>query len=228
MRKNLVIVPCGDNSLHSNWLNENQDFDLALIYYGDSDEMFQKYQENAKFSIRQKGQKWHLIHFLITKYEKELKDYEYFWFPDDDLDADYKKINVLFALNNDFKLSLSQPSLEGYVSFDIERKVENSILRFTNFVEIICPVMDNNTLFKLLETFILNQSGWGLDFLWPKLLNYPTNKIAIIDEVTVTHTKPIAGDYSRFTVKPIDELNHLFKRYNLTWSQQILSTIQKW
>lgn len=31
-------------------------------------------------------------------------------------------------------------------------------------------------------------TGWGLDFIWPYLLRYPTNKIAVLDEVCVTHT----------------------------------------
>ena len=41
MKKNIVIVPCGDNSLHLNWLSENQNFDLGFIYYGNSDEKFE-------------------------------------------------------------------------------------------------------------------------------------------------------------------------------------------
>jgi hypothetical protein len=228
MKKNIVIVPCGDNSLHTKWLHDNQNFDLGIIYYGNSEETFNAYKTNAKFAINKKGEKWHLINFLINHYKNELSNYEYFWFPDDDLESDYEKINNLFDKNYEFKLWLSQPSLDGYVSHDIERKVENSILRFTNFVEIICPVMSKETLKKLLDTFVLNQSAWGLDFLWPKLLDYPNNRIAIIDDVTVTHTKPIGSDYSRFTKKPIDELTELFNKYGLTWSQLTLTTIQKW
>ncbi len=30
-------------------------------------------------------------------------------------------------------------------------------------------------------TFVL--VGWGLDFVWPFLLKYPRNKIAVIDQV---------------------------------------------
>ena len=30
-------------------------------------------------------------------------------------------------------------------------------------------------------------AGWGLDWLWPFLLDYPAGKIAIIDEVRSTH-----------------------------------------
>lgn len=227
MNKNIVILPCGDNSLHMNWLSNNQNFDLGLIYFGDSTEIFETYKKNSDIILNLKGQKWFLISEFLKEKKELLNNYEYFWFPDDDLMTDSTSINKLFELNHFFKLWLSQPTIDGYVSHEIERKVEDSILRFTNFVEIICPLMSKETLEKLSETFLINKSCWGLDFLWPKILEYPTNKIAIIDEVTVTHTKPVGGDYSRFEKKPIDELHELFQQYNLTWSQKVLSKINK-
>lgn len=225
--KNLIIVPSGDNSLHNNWLGENNNFDLIIIYYGDSDEIFEKYSKECKMIIRAKGQKWHLIHDFISENDEVVSNYEYIWFPDDDLDSNSESLNNLFDINLQFKLWLSQPSLDGYVSFDIERKVENSILRFTNFVEIICPMMNYKTLKTLLKFFNVNESGWGLDFLWPKVLGYPSNKIAIIDNVTVIHTRPVGSDYSRFKKTPMDELNELFHKHNLTWSQHTYTTINK-
>ena len=30
-------------------------------------------------------------------------------------------------------------------------------------------------------------AGWGLDWLWPFLLGYPQNKIAVIDQVSIAH-----------------------------------------
>jgi hypothetical protein len=227
MYRNLVIVACGDNSLHSDWLLGDKNFDFGFIYYGDSDEKFEEYKKQSKYNLKKKGQKWHLIYDFIKIFEDEIKKYDYIWFPDDDLKTDFDSINRLFNINTDFKLNLSQPTLDGYVSFDIERRIDESILRFTDFVEIICPIMNIKTVFKLLDTFIYNDSGWGLDFLWPKILGYPENKIAIIDDVTVTHTRPVSGDYSRFKKKPMDELTELFQKYGLVWRQTVLNTIKK-
>jgi hypothetical protein len=53
---------------------------------------------------------------------------------------------------------------------------------------------------KLKETFDANYSSWGLDGIWPYLLNYPKNKIAIIDNISMIHTKPPGSPelYSKF------------------------------
>jgi hypothetical protein len=227
MNKNLIIVPAGDNSLHNNWLDENKNFDLIIIYYGNSDEIYEKYVTQSKLAIKTKGNKWHLIYDLLYNNDDIISQYDYVWFPDDDLDSNTESINRLFDINSQYDLWLSQPTLDGHVSFPIEQKVENSILRFTNFVEIICPVMKYDTIKTLLPYFNINESGWGLDFLWPKILGYPLDKIAIIDDVTVIHTKPVGGDYSRFKKEPIIELKEIFNKYNLSWSQDTFNTIPK-
>ena len=30
-------------------------------------------------------------------------------------------------------------------------------------------------------------AGWGLDFVWPFLLKYPKDKIAVLDDVCIYH-----------------------------------------
>jgi hypothetical protein len=227
MNKNLVIVCAGDLSLHNKWLDESKNFDLAIIYYGNSDEIASQYENHSSFFVKQKGHKWHMIKNFIKNNYNIIKNYNYFWFPDDDILSDVISVNSLFEINHNFKLSLSQPSLCGYVSYEIEKKQPNTILRFTNFVEIICPVMDFKTMMLLLDTFDLNESGWGLDYLWPKMLGTPTNKIAIIDEITVEHTRPVGGDYSRFKKTPTHELNELFAQHNLSFNQQTFLAINK-
>ena len=65
-----------------------------------------------------------------------------------------------------------------------------------------------------------------MDYLWPRLLGYPKDKIAIIDLVTVKHTNPIGETYEgRFSKEPMQELQELFFKYNLTFNQQTYSGI---
>jgi hypothetical protein len=226
MKKNLIIAPAGDNSLFIDWLGENQSFDVCTIYFGDSDEIFNEYKKNSKFCIKNKGQKWHLIYSFIKENINNISQYDFFWFPDDDLKTNVNDINTIFEISKKYDLELCQPSMTGHVSYQIERKVENSLLRFTSFVEIICPMMSKNTCFNLLETFIINESGWGLDYLWPKLLGYSQDKIAIIDKVEVEHTRPVGSNYSnRFKKEPMQELNELFRSHNLGFYQTVYKTI---
>jgi hypothetical protein len=54
----------------------------------------------------------------------------------------------------------------------------------------MAPMMNLDTVLKLKETFDVNYSSWGLDGIWSYLLGDPKDKIAIIDTVKMTHTKP--------------------------------------
>lgn len=226
MKKNLVIVPAGDDSLHLEWIKDTTNFDIIILYYGNSENVFLNYEKNVKKCVKMKGQKWQLLTDYILKNLGEIETYDYFWFPDDDLLTNTNDINKIFDICKNYDLWLCQPSLDGHVSYEIEKKVSGNLLRFTNFVEIICPMMSLNTLMKLVFYFNINESGWGLDYLWPKILDYPTNKISIIDDVTVTHTKAVGSDYSkRFKKEPMQELNEVFQKYNLSFNQQIYSKI---
>lgn len=226
MNKNLVMVPAGDSSLHTHWISGNCNFDLIIIYYGNSEDVYNEYKTQSLDCVKNKGEKWHLIHNYIKNNFDKIKHYEYIWFPDDDLLSNSDDINTLFNTNKEYELSLSQPSLDGYVSYDIEKKVEGSKLRFTSFVEIICPLMSFDTMCWLLDYFIVNQSGWGMDYLWAKLLGNPVDKIAIIDIITVTHTKPIAQNYNgRFKKEPMVELQELFHKHKLSFYQVVHSQI---
>jgi hypothetical protein len=227
IKKNLVIASVGDGSLHKNWLDEKQNFDLILIYFGDSDEMFENYKKDSIFTFRGKGEKGRLYYQTISNNLELINKYDFIWLPDDDLDTDYEQINLLFETHKKYGLSLSQPSIDGYVSYEIEKQNKSSILRYTNFVEVLCPLMDLETLLTIYPTYNLNESSWGLDYLWPKLLGYPTDKIAIIDLVLVTHTRPVGQTYARFKKTPMEELQELFSEHNLTWSQITYSSIQK-
>lgn len=216
MNSNLIIVTAGDHSLHSKWLGGNQQFDLVVIYYGDSEETYNKYKSESKLATKNKGEKWHLIRDFAEKNFGLLINYDYIWLPDDDLNTSVNDVNLLFEMSKTFKLWLAQPSISGYINHEILKNTENSLLRFSNFIEIQCPLIRKDIFFKLSSSFKLTESGWGLDCLWPKMLDYPTDKIAIIDAVIVQHTRPTGTDYSRFKTNPFDELRILLKWFQIT------------
>jgi hypothetical protein len=226
--KNLVICPAGDNSIHESWNTGNKNFDTAILYYGDNDDVYTKYSNNSKFCIKSKGQKGKLLYEFISNNISEIINYDFIWQVDDDIRSSSEDVNRFFDINKKYDLWLSQPAISNHVSFEIEKKNINKILRFTNFVEILCPCFSLKTLLFLFNTYTYNSSSWGLDFLWPKLLNYPTNKIAIIDDVEVNHTKPIASGYgNRFEKEPMVELKELFSKFNLLFNQVCFGDISK-
>lgn len=224
--KNLIIVCAGNDSLHLKWSKNTNCFDLVVLYYGDCDLTFNNFKSKSTNCFKVKGHKWHLISNYITNNLNKMFEYEYIWFPDDDLLTNSIDISTLFNVCKKYNLLMGSPALSGYVSHEIHKPQKNTLLRFTDFVEVICPVMHIDSVLKLHFSFTLNESAWGLDFLWPKLLGYPKDKIAIVDTVVVEHTRPIGSNYSnRFKIEPLTEMHNLFKEYNLTWKQNVYSSI---
>ena len=89
----------------------------------------------------------------------------------------------------------------------------NSLLRYVDFVEIMCPVFSTRALRVCRGSFRDSVSGFGLDHLWPALLGGARSRIAIIDSVGVIHTRPLGRNYVVQTA--IDEEAALLAAYRL-------------
>jgi len=227
MNPYLIISPIGNESLHPKWVKGQANFDLVLIYYGDDDNVAESNLQYTPYVYAAKGEKYHLIKSFIQSNIEFISNYTHIWIPDNDVSISTENINKLFKTANQYQLSICQPSMDGYVSHEITKPVSNSILRYTNFVEVLAPLFDLGSLLKIYETFDLNYSSWGYDYLWAHLLDYPKNKIAIIDDIIMTHTKPVGQSYSRFPRNPWDEMVELLYSYNIKKEEINYSQIWK-
>lgn len=186
---NLVIGVVGDGSLHSVWLRSRPDFDIFLVYYGDDDEVAESYRKQSDHFLRCKGTKYNIVHEIYETQKDLLEKYDYVFIPDDDLHMSTILINRVFELAAEYELDLCQPSIVGYYDVGFVLNVPESLLRFTNFVHVICPCFSKEGLVKCLPTFTRSKSCWGIDLLWNELLGRPKKKIAVIDDVTAVHTR---------------------------------------
>jgi len=212
--KNLVFSAVGDGSVHNTWLKGKKSYDIMLVYFGDNPEIAEKYESEVKYFYQKKSpSKFILLKDFIEEHKDIFKKYEYIWAPDDDVASSSENINNLFKTMKEFDLWLSQPAIEGFNSYSITRPQPGKKLRYTNFVEVMAPCFSLEKLLVLYPTFEESVSAWGLDFLWPALLGYPEDKIAIIDYSTANHTKQPGTDYSRFLVRPKTELENIRKKY---------------
>ena len=218
MKKNLVIAAVGDESVHSTWLaGADRSFDLALVYFGDRPRHFER---DAEYYVQRKGIKYALLHQLLTgELAESVSRYERVWLPDDDVAASTEQINLLFDLAAKYKLALSQPAIgRGDVSFKTLRAQPGYLLRYSRFVEMMCPLFSREALERLTPTFIANKSGWGVDWLWASM--YDEHEIAVIDAVAVDHTRPLqsGGVHRRLTamgVDPHQEQRDLLRRHGI-------------
>lgn len=197
-RRNLVILRAGDASLHRGWIAEpNRDFDLFISYYGKQPGL---HSTDAEYYEHRAGPKWSCLGDLLDAHPELLRDYDAFWFPDDDLSATTDVINRMFALFHGFSLSLAQPALtrDSFRSWDQLLERPEYVLRHVAFVEVMAPIFEKSALRACLPTFTMSRSGWGLDWVWPKLAGRGRpDSIAIIDATPVRHTRPLGGDLYR-------------------------------
>jgi len=190
MRRNLIVVRAGDYSLHRRWMNDSlaRKFDLLVSYYGT---LRGCYQTRADHYHEMQGPRWP-AHDWLWRNRREIFDrYDRVAFICDDVEAVTASWNLMFDLCEWFDLDLAQPAIGSYANHAFTQPVDGSLLRYTNYVEIMCPVFSRRALALCGDTFGRSVSGWGLEFLWAALLPYPQFRMAIVDQVCVHHTWPM-------------------------------------
>ncbi|MEK6205444.1 MAG: hypothetical protein N2B02_07445 [Amylibacter sp.] len=220
--RNLVIVRAGKNSLHKGWLANSSckpNWDLVISYYDKQAYEERKHTAGAQ-SVFYKGGKWDGIYKTVQELGI-LDRYQYIFLPDDDIKSDCQTINRLFQMMDEYALSVAQPSLacDSYFSHFHALQCDQFTLRFTNFVEIMVPCLRQDVFMLMLPEFKQNMSGFGLDMIWHRLQTIGDNKAAILDEISVCHTRPIGSQLQKLVVKSgktrIQEGQELCSKFNI-------------
>lgn len=187
-----MIVRCGDKSLHRSWIDGPRNWDLVVSYFGSDPS---KDFPEAVISHHYKGGKWDGLHDFFRLFPNMIDSYDFFWLPDDDIDASAATINSMFDLMTLHKLELAQPSLssDSYLSHLICAWNPLFEYRLVTFVEIMVPVLHVSVLRRVIPLIGAFKSGFGLDFVWQRFTSDPLKCVAIIDQVRVTHTRPVGG-----------------------------------
>jgi len=207
--RTLAIVRCGDKSLHRSWTGEIKDargFDVAISYFGSNEDL--TFSE-ANYIHRKKAGKWDGIYDFFQEFPETLERYDYFWLPDDDIEATPETVRKMIELADKHQLAAAQPALshESYYSHLITLRHPQYEVRYTNFVEIMVPLLSQETMKRSLPKFAKTKSGFGLDFIWGKWAEASGEKIGIIDAVEVFHTRPVGGDLHKMIAKTGDSSN---------------------
>lgn len=187
--RNLVISPIGDDSMHASWLADRpaRTFDVFLVHYGKRADFG---RGDADYYVSRRGFKWELLDYVARVHSDVLQRYDRIWCPDCDIRSDTAGVNRLFALCEEYHLQLAQPAIAaGDVTYQVLRKRPGLVLRYTPFVEVMCPLFTRDAFFAVQSTFLESRSGWGLDLLWPRL--FQPREMAVLDAVGVEHTGPL-------------------------------------
>lgn len=129
-----------------------------------------------------------------------------------DLDFTPESANVFVDICREEKFP--QPSLDHQSYFWRYVTLQQPFLRhrIVNFVEVMVPCFRTDLLDRLLPSFVLTKLGWGIDYTWYDLLDADSERMAVVDAVSVTHTRPIGGTLYKnntFEVTRLDEMNQV-------------------
>jgi hypothetical protein len=98
----------------------------------------------------------------------------------------------------------------------VTRQQTDCLLRFTFFVEVMAPAFRADALRLCLPVMQEDtRYGWGHDWVFPKLLGYPENKIAIVDACAVEHTRPVASNTDMSLA--FHEMRRISEKYGATF-----------
>ena len=199
MKPYLALFRSGPSSLHPHAVERlaEQNFDYALSWFGDEPPA----ADGAVFVHMQKGAKWPGLEQTLIAHWDTIQKYKYIWLPDDDLLCVPEQVSRMFSICDDLQLELAQPALtrDSYFSHAVTLQHTAFQLRFTNFVEIMAPVLSIDMLSRVFHTMAGNISGYGLDALWPRMSSI--GRVAIIDDTPVKHTRPVGGPNYAFSKK---------------------------
>ena len=223
----LVIVRAGDESLHERWLGQpsHRQWDLAISSFGEKAAA----ADQAVFVHKQAGAKWPGLVATMNAYRDTVDRYEYVWMPDDDIECDVDSVNRLFETVAEHELELAQPALtpDSHFSHTITLRHANFALRFTNLVELMVPIFSREFLQRVLPTMSDAISGWGLDGVWPQMSSL--GRVAIIDNVSVRHTRPVGGPNYKHSeaggLSPESERNRARARFGIEWGPEEAITL---
>ncbi len=216
LRRNLVISPIGQESVHTSWIDgsDARTFDLFLIHYGTRPGFG---REDATYYIERKGFKFELLYSALQTHGEVLGRYANIWCPDCDVRASTRSVNRLFELFDEYHLQMAQPSIaQGEVSYQSLRQRPGVILRYTPFVEVMCPIFTRQAFWRVSPTFVENRSGWGLDLIWPRY--FQPHEMAILDQVGVEHTgKLLRGEsyqkLAQLGINPGQDLERAIEKF---------------
>ena len=181
---NLVFSSVGDHGNLSSWLRGRRNFDLWVTYYGESPGRF---LEVADYYNERQGSKFQNLSFAYRTWPHLLDRYSAILVMDDDLLISGTSISSLFEVRERYDLWALQPAFDprGKISWPITRVNPYTRLRFTNFIEMACPLFRKDKLDAFMAVYDPDLVGWGCDWWFLDVMGEDLrDRVAVVDTIT--------------------------------------------
>lgn len=180
----LVFSSVGDRSGLHHWLRGQKNFDLWVTYYGTRPGRF---QDLADYYNARQGSKYQNLHYAYRRWGHLIARYSAVLVMDDDIVISGSRISRLFELRQRHDLWALQPAFSprGKISWPVTRVNRRNELRFTNFVEMTCPLFRRDKLDAFMAVYDPELIGWGCDWWFLEVLGDDLRgRVAVVDAIT--------------------------------------------
>jgi hypothetical protein len=207
MRSNLLVVAAGDSSLHQEWIGRDRSFDVFVIYYGADALRLAEYQTTSDRCFTAQGLKVALARKILLenlhfKQRFNFEDYNYIWFPDDDLRFPRGvDIEDIFATARALKADVFQAAIQNEdrdPPWAATKQIPDAFCHRTNIVELMAHGFSGTAFtyayLPAIHAMEFMNSGWGLEPIWMKIgeTNFRRPlRTFVLDCCPVIHTRPI-------------------------------------
>lgn len=142
--------------------------------------------------------KWRTIRAVLDRVDPD--DYDWFFFPDDDLEYPPGFLETFLGLLERHDIALAQPALtdDSHSTWPICTRDPGAELRITNFVEVMAPCFRRDALAALLPTIDAETSpmGYGFDLHWGIAGEAAGLRLGIVDATPIAHRmRPVGTHY---------------------------------
>jgi len=212
-RRFLVVVRAGAKSLHPQWLGAPgfaRNWDLQLSAYGDRTDAL---AHGDLPTVVDQGTKWDSLVRHFRAHPEILDRYDYVMLADDDVLMKGQDINRLFEMSAAHGLMVSQFALsrDSWITYPALMHCPGYTLRYTNHIDCMAPCIQSAYLKTLLPFIEKYSCGWGADHTWAMLMDDPPYRCAIVDEMTMVHTRKfqtgtLHRTFARLGADPLEEV----------------------
>jgi hypothetical protein len=196
-RNNLMICCASERSMHYAWLDGDRDHRNWDLYLAPYRPVLPAYSHDIKTDQIRYAKKFSALHDLLTR-DQWWRDYRNVMLVDEDVFAMPGTWSRFFDVADTLDMTMAAPALtpNSVHSHPVTVQQPGCRMRRVSFIESMMPCFRADTLSTLLPTFMADPTGagWGLDYVWAKLLDY--RGIYVIDETPVTHWRPNVYDRS--------------------------------
>jgi Protein of unknown function (DUF707) len=217
----LLISRVGPQSLHGHWLGDTGErgFDIILSAY--SGAVADPCRPGVVFEYRP-GTKVAGYAAIFEAHAALIARYDYIALFDDDLLVDCARIMQLFEIISSQNLKIAQPALthDSHFTFGALLRDRSFRLRYVNYIEMMCPVFRADTFENIKPLFSLGYES-GIDLIWCNLVCESSFDFAVIDAVTVQHTRAVGATKSANGFTGVrryeDDIYAILARFALPW-----------